>query len=108
VVTGILVAYSFVLRPWHMRWGATASEITMSLPGDAYILPQTIVSTRAITIRAPVAAVWPWIVQLGQGRGGFYSYEWLENLFAAGMHNADQITPELQRVSTGSFSFRLG
>jgi hypothetical protein len=101
VVAGLLVTYAFVLRPWHMHWGATTTELTMPLPGDAYIPPQTVVSTRAVTIRAPTAAVWPWIVQLGQGRGGFYSYEWLENLFAADMHNANQITPELQTLTIG-------
>jgi hypothetical protein len=92
-----------------MHWGATATEITMSLPGDANIPPQTVVSTRAITIRAPVAAVWPWIIQLGQGRGGFYSYEWLENLFAADMHNADHIVPALQQLQIGDpISFQGG
>jgi hypothetical protein len=101
VLTGVVLSYGLLLRPWHMRWGATAEELTMSLPGDSYIPPQTVVSTRAITIRATVAAVWPWIIQLGQGRGGFYSYEWLENLFAAEMHNADQITPKLQTVHVG-------
>jgi hypothetical protein len=47
--------------------------------------------------------VWPWIVQLGQGRAGFYSYDWLENLFAAGMHNADRIMPELQHLEAGDY-----
>jgi hypothetical protein len=58
-------------------------------------------STRALTVHAPPAAIWPWLVQLGQGRGGFYSYEWLENLFAAGVHNADRIIPELQQLQVG-------
>jgi len=93
--------YGLVLRPWHMRWGATDAETGMVLPGDSYIPPQAVVSTRAVTIHARPDAVWPWIVQLGQGRGGFYSYDWLENLFAADMHNANQIMPELQQIQVG-------
>jgi hypothetical protein len=90
-----------VLRPWHMGWGASAAEIGGPLPGDPYIPPQAVVSTRAVTIHAPTAEVWPWIVQLGQGRAGFYSYDWLENLFAADMHNADRIVPVLQQLQVG-------
>jgi hypothetical protein len=97
----VLVAYVFFLRPWHMRWGATDTEIALSLPGDPYIPPLAVRSTRALTIDAPADAVWPWIVQLGQGRGGFYSYEWLENLFAAEMQNAERIQPELQTLHVG-------
>jgi hypothetical protein len=73
----------------------------MQLPGDAFSLPNAVPSTRALTIHAPPAAVWPWLVQIGQGRGGFYSHDWLENLFAANMHNVDQITPELQHIAVG-------
>jgi hypothetical protein len=101
VVGVILFAYVLFLRPWHMRWGATDAELAMSLPGDAYIPPLTVRSTRALTIDAPAEAVWPWIMQLGQGRGGFYSYEWLENLFAAEMYNAERIEPELQTLQVG-------
>jgi hypothetical protein len=102
VVVGIiLVAYIVFLRPWHMRWEATDTEVALVLPGDAYIPPLAVRSTRALTIDAPANAVWPWIVQLGQGRGGFYSYEWLENLFAAEMHNAERIQPELQTLQVG-------
>jgi hypothetical protein len=101
LVGGIILAYILFLRPWHMSWGATAEEVAMPLPGDPYIPPQAVVSTRAVTIHAPAAAVWPWIVQLGQGRAGFYSYDWLENLFAADMHNADRIAPELQQLNVG-------
>ncbi len=94
-------AYVFVVQPWHMRWGATDAELAMPLPGDPFIPPTTIVSTRAITIRAPAAQVWAWVVQLGQEHGGFYSYDWLENLFAAQMHNAEQIVPEWQNPQVG-------
>ena len=58
-------------------------------------------TTRAITIDAPPEAVWPWLVQMGQGRGGFYSYDWLENLFGLGIHNADRIEPDWQELAVG-------
>lgn len=96
-----LLAYLFLVQPWFMRWGATDAEITRALPGDRFIPAQTVVSTRAITIHAPVTQVWAWLVQLGQERGGFYSYDWLENLFAARMHNADQIVPAWQQPQVG-------
>jgi hypothetical protein len=99
----VLVAvYLWQVRPAHMRWGATDAEVAMALPIDSQLAPSHVVSTRAITIDAPVGAVWPWIMQLGQGRGGFYSYDWLENLFAADMQNADRILPELQNTTVGT------
>jgi hypothetical protein len=64
-------------------------------------------ATRAITIQAPVSDVWPWLVQLGQGRGGLYSYDWLENLIGCDIHNADRIMPEFQRLQVGD-PVRLG
>jgi hypothetical protein len=70
-------------RPWFLRWGATDEEIGRSWPGDELSPDPVSEATRAITIHAPVEAVWPWLVQIGQDRGGFYSYTWLENLFGA-------------------------
>ncbi|MCC6454829.1 MAG: hypothetical protein IT328_07805 [Caldilineaceae bacterium] len=101
MLLSLVAIYASLLRPWHMQWGATDAEVSMPLPGDPYIPEKAVVSTRAITIQAPRAVVWAWLVQLGQGRGGFYSYEWLENLFAADMHNADSIVPELQQIKVG-------
>jgi hypothetical protein len=110
VVYGILLllsvfvlSYILVVRPWYLRWGATDAEIAMSLPGDAFMEHPTAVSTRAITIHAPASVVWQWLVQLGQGRGGFYSYDWLENLFTADMHNSDIIVPQLQTLNVGDW-----
>ena len=60
-----------------------------------------IVSTRAITIDAPPAAVWPWLVQMGSGRGGAYTYDWIENLFGLDMHSADEILPQFQDLEVG-------
>ncbi|MBX2997019.1 MAG: hypothetical protein KF893_00805 [Caldilineaceae bacterium] len=101
LLAGLLLIYLFVLWPWMMRWGATDAEISMALPGDE-ITPQIAYqSTRAITINAPVAQVWPWLVQLGQDRAGFYSEDWLENLFLADIHNADEIQAEWQQLAQG-------
>lgn len=98
----LLLVYAALIRPWHMRWGATDQELALRLPGDAIAAPDAISSTRAITIHAPAAAVWAWLVQTGQNRGGdWYSYEWLENLFAAGMHPVAGIDPRLQAPKIG-------
>jgi hypothetical protein len=94
-------AYALVIRPWHLRWGATDEEVEKPLPGDELVPEPVIESTRAITVHAPVEAVWPWLAQLGQDRGGFYSYEWLENLAGAWMRNALSIHPEWQHREVG-------
>lgn len=91
------VAYWAVLRPWHFRWGATAAEVAASYPGDGLIPRVGPVAVHAVTIEATAEAIWPWLAQLGQHRGGFYSYACLENLLGCRMHNARQIVPEWQR-----------
>jgi hypothetical protein len=93
--------YAVVIRPWHLRWGATDDEASMTLPGDEFVPEPDLDATHAITINAPVAAVWPWLVQIGQNRGGFYSYEWLENLVGCQMKNADRVIPEFQDLKVG-------
>jgi hypothetical protein len=100
-VVAMAGAYWFVLRPWHVRWGATASEVESAWPGDHLIPHPRGDCTHAITIHRPAAAVWPWLVQMGQGRGGFYSYAWLENLLGCRMENAGRIMPEHQRLQVG-------
>lgn len=97
----LLVGYHLVFRPWHLNWGATDEEISRALPGDDLVPTASSETTRAVTIRAPCDEVWPWIVQLGQGRGGFYSYSFLENLAGADIHNVDRIVPELQQLEVG-------
>lgn len=97
----LAAGYWLAVRPWMMRWGATAGEIGMPLPGDARLTNPPLESTRAITIDAPPSAVWPWLVQIGQHRGGFYSYSWLENLAGAKIRNADRIVPEWQSIEPG-------
>jgi hypothetical protein len=95
------VAYPPLFRRQCLNWGATADEVSRKLPGDD-LLPETdVVSTRAITIDASPGAVWPWLVQMGSGRGGVYTYDWIENLFGLDMHSADEILPQFQDLKTG-------
>ena len=100
VALGGLV-YVFTFRPWFLRWGATPNELAKSLPGDEIVSRPLSLAMRAITINAPPEKVWPWIAQIGQGRGGFYSYTWLENLIGCQIVNADRIHPEWQDVKAG-------
>ena len=84
-----------------LRWGATAAEAAGALPGDELVSGARYRSTRAITIAAPAAAVWPWLVQMGQGKGGFYTYDALENLMRLNIHSADRIVAEWQSAVAG-------
>ena len=95
------VAVGRVLSRWQRRWGATEGEVAARLPGDDLVAPPASQVTRAITVHAPPSEVWPWLVQLGADRGGFYSYDWLENLFGLGIHSADRIVPEWQERAVG-------
>ena len=98
---GTAAAYVLATRRRQLRWGATDEESERPLPGDDLIENADITATRAITIRATAAQVWPWIAQLGQGRGGFYSYDFLENLVGCDIHSADRVVPEWQDVGVG-------
>ena len=89
------------LRPRTLAWGTQADEATRSLPGDDLVPHARYATTRAITINAPAEAVFPWLVQLGQNRGGFYTYDALENLFRLDIHSADRIHPEWQELRAG-------
>ena len=101
VIGGPVAAYTLLARRWQLRWGTTDKESEEQLPGDDPIENADITATRAITIRASADQVWPWIAQLGQGRGGFYSYDFLENLVGCDIHSADRIVPEWQDVEVG-------
>ena len=102
-VGGVLAAYNYKIRPWHLRWGATDEELTEPLPGDEIKPNATVQVTHAITIDAPARTVWKWLVQIGQGRGGFFSYDWLENVFGLQIHNTEEIRPEWQTLKIGDF-----
>jgi hypothetical protein len=88
-------------RRGAMHWGATADEVARVLPGDGLVTRADLQSTRALTVRAGSASVWPWVAQLGQGRGGFYSYDRIENLLGCDIHSADVVLPGHQDVRVG-------
>jgi hypothetical protein len=88
-------------RPWFNHFGATKREQTMPVPGVEHLKNPRITATHAITIDAPRDEVWPWLIQMGVGRGGFYSYSWLENLLGCGVRNLHEIRPELQNLREG-------
>lgn len=94
-------AYGVTQWPRMTSWGATRQEAEDALPGDEVVGEAKYRTTRAVTIGAPVDEVWPWLAQLGQGRGGLYSYDWLENAVGLHIHSAEEIIPELQDLSVG-------
>jgi len=100
-VIGSAAAYFLVVRPGQLRWGATDEERGATLDGDDLIANPDLVATRAITVQALADQVWPWIAQLGQGRGGFYSYDALENLVGCDIHSAYRVVPEWQDLKVG-------
>jgi hypothetical protein len=96
-------AYLLLVRPWHSRWGATQEEACQPLPYDHFVPRPIAQTTHAITIDATAEEVWRWLVQLGQGRGGLYSYDWLENLADLEVHSAQEIVPELQDLKSATW-----
>jgi hypothetical protein len=92
-----LAAYRRWIQPWQRRWGATDEEVRRAMPGDD-LIPNAASTTRAITIAVPAEQVWPWLVQLGYGRAGWYSYDGIDN---DGQPSADRIIPELQQLQVG-------
>jgi hypothetical protein len=101
VGTAATALYVLAIRPWHLRWGAEPEDERRELPGDELLPEDGTRILHAVTINAPVEKVWPWLAQLGQDRGGFYSYEWLENLAGCEMKNADRIHAEWQHRELG-------
>ena len=98
-----VIGTAALLRGRYLRWGTTSEEQDRALAGDVLLPVVDHSTTRAITINAAAQDIWPWIVQLGQGRGGFYSYDWLENRVARiDIHNADRIVPEWQQITVGA------
>jgi hypothetical protein len=95
--TAVLVVYRVVVQPWQHHWGATHEEVGRAMPGDD-LLPVAASTTRAISVVAPPEQVWPWLLQLGYGRAGWYSYDWIDN---DGHRSADRIIPELQELGVG-------
>ena len=96
-----VTAYILAIRPWHLRWGSTDEELDLSLPGDDLVPNAKLTATHSISINASKTQIWPWLVQIGQGRGGFYSYDWIENAMGLDIHTSDQILPEYQDLKVG-------
>jgi len=96
IVAGAL--FQFGYRPWQRSWGATREEVTRVMPGDDFVATPSWVATRAVGIQAPPEQVWPWLVQLGYRRAGFYSWDRLDN---SGIPSARHIMPEYQRLKEG-------
>ena len=94
-------AYLLFLRRWCLTWGARTAEVTAELPGDELLPDAGLVTTRAISVEAPPEAIWPWLAQLGSGRGGAYTYDWIENLLGLNMHSASEILPDFQGTKVG-------
>lgn len=99
--TAAVGAYLLVVLPWEHRWGATDEEVQRTLPGDERIPHPDTQWTRAITVQAKAVDLWPWLVQIGQGRSGYYSYHWLEKLMGLRVEDADRINPAWQHLNEG-------
>lgn len=103
----VLSAYLLVIRPWLLRWGATDADVRRPLPGDDLVPHPKMESTHAITIRASAAEVWPWLVQIGYKRAGWYSYDSIHRVLGVAgsvdddRHSANRIIPELQNLEIG-------
>jgi hypothetical protein len=97
----LAVSYPIVWRTKCLTWGATFDEVARNIPGDELLPDADVVTTRAVTVAAAPDCVWPWLVQMGTGRGGAYTYDWIENLFGLGMHSSDVVLPEFQDTKLG-------
>jgi hypothetical protein len=98
VVFAVILFYLRIFRPWQLSWGATTDEVGRALPGDGVVPDPTFDATRAITIAARPDQIWPWLLQVGVRRAGWYSYDLLDNL---GRPSAREIIPGLQQVGVG-------
>jgi hypothetical protein len=107
LTVGLLAAsYPLLWRRWCLTWGATPDEATAALRGDEVVPHADLVTTRAIAIDATPERIWPWLVQMGSGRAGSYTYDWLENLFGLDMHSAEVILPQFLDLTEGDeFAF---
>jgi hypothetical protein len=96
---GIHILLHPFLHRYRTQWGTAKEEAKADLPGDELVRSPKPRMTWGITINAPIEDVWPWVVQMGQGRGGFYTYQFLENIAGCQIFNADRILPEFQQIS---------
>ena len=104
---GAALVYLSFGRRACLTWGSTEEELGRSMPGDELLPEPDVLATRSVTIDAPAASIWPWLMQMGSGRGGVYTYDWIENLFGLDMHSINEIRPEFQDRKVGDAE-RLG
>lgn len=100
IVASPLFITAPLFRHWHLHWGASAEEVAAAMPGDEIVPAATFATTRATTIEAPPEGVWPWLVQIGFGKAGFYSYDFFDNAMKP---SAEQILPEFQNPHVGGW-----
>jgi hypothetical protein len=93
-----IILFWLVYRPWALTWGASTEEIERPMPGDGIVEQPIFDATRAVTISASREEIWPWLVQMGYLRAGFYSWDQLDN---DGIPSAERIIPELQELQVG-------
>lgn len=101
LTVGAFCLAAVALRQATLNWGATSNEIASAMPGDDLLPRADLVATRAITVASPPHAVWPWLIQIGTGRAGAYSYDWLDRLAGLDMDSARRIVPEFQNLAVG-------
>lgn len=101
ILAGAVVSYLRVGRKPCLTWGATPEEVDRTMLGDELLASPDILATRAVTVNAPPSAIWPWLIQMGSGKGGVYTYDWIENFFGLHMHSANEILPQFQHRQVG-------
>lgn len=103
VAVGVLAgAWLSFGRAWSLRWGTVEDEATRGMRGDDLVAAPRHVSTRAITVRARADEIWPWLAQMGKGRGGLYSIDWLDRLLGIlDAPSAERVLPEWQDLKAG-------
>lgn len=101
IVGAVTVVYLRFARPWHLRWGASDQEARGAVAGDELMPDPDVVATRVVEIAAPPSAIWPWLVQMGPGRGGAYTYDWIERRLGIDIRNTDRIIAEYQDLKVG-------
>jgi len=100
VIIGLVVTYLFVIRPWHLNWGATKQEVMLEFPSDSIVHKPDFDATRGVSIHSTPELIWRWIIQIGSKRAGWYSIDWMDN---AGIKSSDKILPEFQKIEIGQF-----
>jgi hypothetical protein len=98
IAAGVIGTYLVVVGPWQRRWGATEQEVRRAMPGDTLLRQDAPSTTRAVTIDVSPEAVFPWLLQIGYGRGGWYSYDRIDN---DGKPSVERIEPALSRLAVG-------